>query len=290
MPSFTRIIPFFGFLALSCGEERVIEFAQNDNDLSEQIDPRESIDGTFIEIPIIFQDQNEGLSLASATAYSLSLDTCATGHTATVDETAGYLEGYEFDRNCLAKLTQFTLNSKVYTPKTGSTFTTWATGDTAVFEVNGASPADELDVEVLATLSNPVTNADVITYQFSELTEGSDETIGEPTVRESSAITVDGQAAPDFAINQVELVGITADGNGEFRFQFECNQTVTGTGSDITCFDVRLDSIYMAIGLDTYSGTPNATELDALFTAYGGGSQIDMGSEAFVAGGAHRVW
>ena len=100
-------------------------------------------------------------------------------------------------------------------------FDTWQVGDVATFEVNGATPVDELRVEVLQTLSNPVASTDTIRYQFSELADGGDQSVGEPVVRESASLTVDGQAAPDFAITQVELVGITANGNGEFRIQME---------------------------------------------------------------------
>lgn len=266
----------------------MVKYVGNDTDFSDQLNPRVPIDAKLVEIPIRFQGEQGAFMLADAATFSISLDSCATGLTATVDETSNYLEVYEFDQNCLAKLTEFTLNSKTYTPKAGSLFDTWQAGDLATFEVNGAAPADELQVEVIETLSSPVTSTDNIHYEFSEVTDGGDETIGEPVVRESAAITVDGQAAPDFSINQVELVGITGDGNGEFRFQLECNEAVTGTGNDITCFDVRLEDINLAIGLDTYGGAPTSTDLGNLFTAFGTVA-IDMGSEAFVAGGGAPV-
>jgi hypothetical protein len=150
---------------------------------------------------------------ANATTFSIDLTGCASTHSATVTQTKAYLEVYEFDRNCLAKLTEFSLNGKTYTPKTGATFDTWLAGDVATFEVASASPADELTVTVISTIANPVVAAGEIHYQFSEVTQGDTETLGEAVVRESASLVVDGQAAPNFSINQVQLVDITADGN-----------------------------------------------------------------------------
>jgi hypothetical protein len=229
-----------------------------------------------------------GLNLADAdaTAFSISLTGCASGHTAVVTELLAYLEVYEFDRDCLAKLTTFTLNGKVYTPKAGSLFDTWQAGDQAVFEVAGADPADELNVEVIETIANPVVAAGTVHYQFSEIdSDDAPTTIGESVVRESAALAVDGHAAPNFTIKQVELVGITADGNGEFRIQLECNgQAVTGVGNDILCYDVRLDSIRMVLVEDTYGGVLVLNDLETIYTAAGGGKAIDMVAEAFGAG------
>ena len=285
----TYLLFYYSLLQISCGAEQPVRYIGNDTDFSEQENPRVPVDATIIQIPLTFGSSTSAFSLADATTFSIQMDSCASGiGTVTVDETSNYLEVYEFDRDCLAKLTTFELNGKTYTPKALSEFDTWQAGDLAVFEVNGANPVDELNLEVIATLSSPITNTDIVHYKFSEITDGGDETIGEPTVRESAALTVDGQAAPDFSINQVELVGITAGGVGEFRFQLECNQAVTGTGNDITCFDVRLDEIKLAIGVDTYGGTPSVSDLETLYTAYGD-VLINMGTEAFVAGGGTPV-
>ncbi|HET9235741.1 MAG TPA: hypothetical protein VFO10_00740 [Oligoflexus sp.] len=230
-------------------------------------------------------DAASGLELAAnATTFSIDLTGCASTHTATVTQTKAYLEVYEFDRNCLAKLTTFSLNGKTYTPKAGAAFDTWLAGDVATFEVASANPADELTVTVISTIANPVVAAGEIHYQFSQVTQGATETLGEAVVRESASLVVDGQAAPNFSINQVQLVDITASGNGKFRFQLKCNNTVTGTGSDILCDDVRLDSIAMVLAEDTYALDPTETDLQAMFTAASGGKQIDMVSEAFTAG------
>jgi hypothetical protein len=153
----------------------------------------------------------------------------------------------------------------------------------ATFEVAAADPADELTVTLVSTIANPVVAAGEIHYQFSEITQGSTETLGEAVVRESASLSVDGQASPNFSIRQVELVDITADGNGEFRFQLECNNTVTGTGNDILCDDVRLDSIRMVLA-EKGASDPDLTALQTMFTDAGGGKAIEMSTDAFIAG------
>jgi hypothetical protein len=270
-------------LLASCAEEQPIQYT--DEETEGETASTTTLKRRTFPYTLKVDDASPGLRLAAnATAFSIDLTDCASTHAVTVTQTKAYLEVYEFDRNCLAKLTTFTLNSKTYTPKAGSIFDTWEVGDVATFEVSGANPVDELTVTVIKTISNPVTAAGEIHYQFSEVTQGATETLGEAVVRESASLQVDGQASPNFAITQVELVDITADGNGEFRIQLECNNAVTGTGNDILCDDVRLDSIAMVLAEDTYALDPTEAQLQAIFTAASGGKAIDMATEAFTAG------
>lgn len=270
-------------LLVACAEEQPVQYTDEDSESETTGTPtlkRRTFPHTFR-----LDDGAADLRLAAnATTFSIDLTGCASTHSATVTQTKAYLEVYEFDRNCLAKLTEFSLNGKTYTPKAGATFDTWLAGDLATFEVASANPADELTVTVISTIANPVVAAGEIHYQFSEVMQGDTETLGEAVVRESASLVVNGQAAPNFSINQVQLVDITADGNGEFRIQLKCNNTVTGTGNDILCDDVRLDSISMVLAEDTYALDPTETDLQAIFTAASGGKQIDMATEAFTAG------
>jgi hypothetical protein len=270
-------------LLAACAEEQPVQYTDEDTESESTGTPtlkRRTFPHTFR-----LDDGAADLRLAAnATTFSIDLTGCASTHSATVTQTKAYLEVYEFDRNCLAKLTEFSLNGKTYTPKAGAAFDTWLAGDVATFEVASANPADELTVTVISTIANPVVAAGEIHYQFSEVTQGDTETLGEAVVRESASLVVDGQAAPNFSINQVQLVDITAAGNGEFRIQLKCNNTVTGTGNDILCDDVRLDSISMVLAEDTYANDPSITDLQTNFTLASGGKQIDMATEAFTAG------
>ncbi len=280
-------------LLSACGQESSNQFADDPNASDTETPstpaPKRRSFGYKVELSqsVIKSTSLHSLSLAAdATAFTISLSDCASTHTATVTEAVAYLEVYEFDRNCIVKLTEFTLNGLVYTPKSGADFTSWQTNDTATFEVSGATPANELKLEVLSTISNPVVAAGSIHFQFSEITVGATETLAEAVVRESASLSVNGQASPNFEIKQVSLVGITAIGNGEFRIQLGCKgQAVTGTGVNILCYDVLLSSISMVLAEDTYGSVLTQTNLDDIFTAASGGKQIDMTTEAFIAGG-----
>ena len=272
----------------SCSQEEPVEYSDSDTDSETARSGPSQLKRRTFGYPVTLTDAASAGALAldaTATTFTMTLSGCASTLATSVTETKAYLELYEFDRNCLVKLTVFTLNGKTYTPKVGSTFTTWQTGDLAVFEKNGASPADELNVKIISTISNPVTAAGTIQYRFSEITEGDTENVAESVVRKSASIAVNGQAAPNFEINRVQLADITANGNGEFRFQMECKDfDVTGTGNNILCEDVLLSSITMALAVDNYVSALTETDLQNIFTAAGGGKSIDMLSEAFVAG------
>jgi len=282
-------LTFLGFSLLSsCGAEQPVEYTEGDSASDGAGTGSQQKRRTFRHDIILSNDDTgrSKLGLANATAFSISLTGCVSTNSAVVDESKAYLELYEFDRNCLAKLTRFTLNNTVYLPKAGSDFDTWQVGDMAVFEKVGAVPADELTVEVISTITNPVTAAGAIRYQFSEITQEDTETLGEAVVRESASLTVDGQAAPNFRINQVRLVNVTNTGNGEFRIQLECkNQAMTGAGTNLACYDVLLSSLSMALVEDTYAGPLGLLDLQNIFTAAGGGKQIDLPTEAIAPGG-----
>jgi hypothetical protein len=269
----------------ACGAEEPVQYKDEDTDSGPASTPLKRRTFTY---PAKVTSNSSALKLAAdATAFSISLEECASKHTATVTEALAYLEVYEFDRNCLAKLTTFTLNGKIYTPKAGAGFDDWRVGDTATFEVDGAAPADELTVTVISTIANPVVAGGEIHYQFSEIAQGDEVTLGEAVVRESATLSVNGQAAPNFSIRQVQLVNITDTGNAEFRFLLECNNMVTGAGNGLLCDDVPLNSLYMVLAEDpgTYGPEgPGLSDLEDIFTAASGGKQIDMSTEAFEPG------
>ncbi len=281
-------------LFAACGQQEPVEYVNGTTDKpTVQTDKTSAQPRKTFRYQAVVAAATDGLGLngmmladANATAFSISLTSCASAHTATVTELLAYLEVYEHDLGCLAKLTTFTLNGKVYTPKAGNLFDTWQAGDEAIFEVVAAVPADELNVEVILTVASPVVAAGTVHYQFSEIdSDDLAETIGESVVRESAELKVDGQSAPNFAIQQVELVGITATGNGEFRFTMECKgQAVTGVSPDIVCYDVRLDAIRMVLVEDTFGGVLTQGNLETIYTAAAGGKAVDVANEAYGAG------
>ncbi|MBC7658310.1 MAG: hypothetical protein H7249_01230 [Chitinophagaceae bacterium] len=258
-------------LETGCQQQKQVEYAQDTSAVTAQ--PAAAMRRTFQYNAELVE--KETLSLANASAFTMTLSGCASSQAASVTEANVYLELYEFDRNCVVKLTQFTLNGNVYIPKTGSDFTSWAVGQKAIFET---VPGDDLNVEVISTVTDPITANGTVRYQFSEITKGSDHTIGEAVVRNSAVLTVNGQAAPNFTINQIALVGINATGNAEFQFEMQCAQAVTGAGATLQCYDVLLSDINMVLVEDTYGGVLTQANLDLIYTAAPrGGKKIGTG-------------
>src|SRR5690606_34697779 len=133
------------------------------------------VSGKRISIPTRLENAS-GTFLAltdPADDFVIELVDCLSGHSATVTKAnvAG-LEVYRYDRECLAKLNEFTYGGKVYKPTATDPFTTWQAGDTALFDEDGEPGTNPLQVIVLSTLSDPVSGTDVISYGFSEIATG----------------------------------------------------------------------------------------------------------------------
>ena len=94
-------------------------------------------------------------------------------------------------------------------------FTSWIAGDLATFEESG-NPANTIRVAVASQLDDPVSGTEAISYTFSEIVAGADEAIASSVVSDAHAITVAGQAAPNFTISAVSFAGMTAAGAGQF--------------------------------------------------------------------------
>lgn len=116
--------------------------------------------------------ESRGLDLVSTgTNIKISVSGCATGYSVTnVSITSGVINLYKGDRNCLVKLTQFTLGSTTYA-STGSNavaFTTWLSGNVATFQ-NTISSTDLIKVQVLSQVTQGgVTGSDTVVYGFTD--------------------------------------------------------------------------------------------------------------------------
>jgi hypothetical protein len=216
-------------------------------------------------VPVQMTDKSGSLSLASATAFNITLDGCVSGFTATATEaTVGGLEVYKFDQNCLAKLTQFTSGGVTYSATNpGATdFSTWAAGDSATF--TDSVGTQSIGVSVISQLNDPVSGTEAIEYGFSVAVVGTGQSIASTTVGASHIMTVNSDDAPNVEIEATSLttsfVGMTATGAGQFVFDFECGLAISGNdcdGVDMTGWEISLVQ-------DTYAGSPSQTDLDAL--------------------------
>jgi len=223
--------------------------------------------------------------LAAATAFSMSLDGCASGLTyATISDTNPNIDVYKFDQGCLVKLNSFDYGGVTYVPSAGDPFTSWIAGDLATFEESG-NPANTIRVAVATQLDNPVSGTEAISYTFSEIVAGADEAIAKTVVSDAHAITVAGQAAPNFTISAVRFVGMTATGGGQFQFTLDCAGAFTGTvaGLDAACDGTLLSALTYNMVEDTYASVLTAADASTIF---GGGSTAVAAAQMNDPGGA----
>ncbi|MGE0172713.1 MAG: hypothetical protein AB7T49_08010 [Oligoflexales bacterium] len=216
---------------------------------------------SIVKIPVSVQEHSQQLALASADAFSMSLEGCASKHTATANEMTPNLLVYRYDKNCVTKLTSFTYEGDVYTPSVGNEFDTWMVGDEAVFE----SASGTLKVVVEAQLSNPVVPEDEVTYTFSEIDEGALKPV--PSEKDGHALAVNGQPAPALNISQGVQKDIDINGAGIFEFTMECQSVVTGTvaGANIACQGLSLSDTTFKLIEDTYSSVLTLDDAVTIF-------------------------
>jgi hypothetical protein len=258
----TFIAPSYRILAVAlvmaaCGPK--LKDVEEDKEGS---DPK-SEDLTFLEIPAIVHQNSEELALADADRFTIDLEDCATSHTASATEVTASLQVYKNDKGCLAKLKVFTYLGDAYLPSSGDPFETWTAGDTATYE----SLAGSLKVTVLSQLSNPVADADVIAYEFSQIAEGDVEPV--PSDSRGHAISVSGQPAPNFSIFESKQIDIDTTGAGIFQFTMQCEGTLTGTAAagNLACDGLALNKVTFKLIEDTYSSVLTMSDAQTIFQA-----------------------
>lgn len=216
-----------------------------------------------VYVPIQVNEKSASFNLlANATAYTVNLEDCSSGYTDTVTEVDGSVLVYIGDTDCLGKLTTFTFDSKVFTPKTGSEFTNYAVNDSAVFEEVGGK---EYIVYVDGQLASPVTGLSTVRYVFTEVVDAGLFTVATSSYAEAHSISVTGDEPPDFSITQVSISGLNASGGGEFTFEMTCNVAMSGTD----CNGVDLSTIDYKLVEDTYSSTLATTDASTIFSTAG---------------------
>jgi hypothetical protein len=236
---------------------------------------------SLVTIPVSVEYGQFGLLGTPATAYSVSLTGCLSGYTATVNQTSvDGVEVYKDDRNCLAKLTSFTVGGATYTnTHTGAVdFTTWLANDMATF---ASSSGALIRVKVVSQLASPIASTEAVSYNFSELLKGGDTTYLESDVSDAHSITVESQEAPLFDVVAANFVGMhDTSGAAQFTFKLECVDDPTaspptsvamnsGSGPDTLCGANDLQDITYKLVKDTYSSTLSITNAEAIFSTAG---------------------
>ncbi|MGE0172714.1 MAG: hypothetical protein AB7T49_08015 [Oligoflexales bacterium] len=237
----------------------------------------------------VSENSQAAFRLASATAFTMSLEDCVSGYTSTADEGSPNLQVYKYDQECLAKLTAFSYNGSDFEPSAGDPFTTWLAGDAAIFE-DVLDNTNIMRVRVVSQLDSPISGTEPVEYLFSVIEQGSNENIADTVVGAAHAMQVDGLLPPALTISSVTYDGMTSDGEGLFTFTMECDSAVTGTGATRACEGLLLDKIKYRLVEDTYSSTLDISDAEALFPAgeysiANPGDHLDTGAGGTTNGG-----
>lgn len=236
----------------------------------------------MISIPLSVDYANFGLLGTPATAYSVSLAGCISSYTATVTEAnVDGIEVYKDDRNCLAKLTAFTVGGVTYNNvNVGATdFTTWLANDTALFASAGAAI---IRVKVISQLTSTIAGTEAVVYNFSELLDAtSDYTFGEAAVSDPHAITVESQEAPHFKVVAATYIGVDGGtGAARFTFKMECVDDptlgsptsiamVAGSAANTLCGNNDLANVTYKLIKDTYASVLTISNAETIFGTAG---------------------
>ncbi len=217
----------------------------------------------MVTIPVELNYKAKSFALANATTFDISLESCATGYTSTADENSTALQVYKFDRGCKAKLTGFTFGGRTYIPTVADPFASWNAGDIATFDEVGLPGTNAVTVKVVSQLADPVAGNEAVVYSFSELVKGADEAIMEAVLGDAHSMTVASQPPPSYTIEQVQFVGINAQGGGQFVFTLDCTAAMAGD----VCEQVDQADITYKLVEDSYASTMDIGEANALFPA-----------------------
>lgn len=203
---------------------------------------------------------------APADGYEVQMTNCLSGYGATVTQanTDG-IEVYTYDRGCLAKLTQFTYDSKTYYPTVGDPFTTWQPGDHAIFDEAGAPGTAPFAVTIVSTLQNPVAETDTVIYRFSELLAGSSRSILWASIGASGQVSGP-HSPPSYTIRSIELTGLSGAEGGQFKLVMECTSNIGVTNE---CVTVNFADLDYKIVEDEYGGAPDSTACGTIFSSAG---------------------
>lgn len=268
-------------LVVGCGNPKVDDVSPTDgSQTSDQVEEKITID-------LLVAEKAKSLSLtADATAFSISLEGCASGYTSTATEVSTGLQVYKFDQNCLAKLTTFTVGGIVYVPTAATPFSTWLAGDTATFE-DQSDPTNLINVTVVSQLDNPISGTEPVTYAYSQVSQGADENIADSVVGDSHVLSVGGLEAPSFTIAGVTFNGITATGGGQFVFTLECTANITGAAATTACLESNFTDLKYKLVADTYGSTLTYADAQSIFAS--GPISIDTATDVVAIGAGGTV-
>tara|TARA_B100001094_G_scaffold326038_1_gene381459 strand:- start:20 stop:1000 length:981 start_codon:yes stop_codon:yes gene_type:complete len=208
----------------------------------------------------------ESFSLTAATDFKMALVGCISGNSeANITAAKPSIDLYLDDKECIVELINFTTGIKTWVASADRPFTSYASGDSAIFE-NTADPSETMQVRVSSQVSSPIKIDDTVSYYYSQLQEGSDEVIEKPNTANNHGISVGGATSPGFSISSLSFSGIGEGGAGQFLIKMDCNSVIDGSDTNATCESLPFKNIKYTLVADEYAGSPNITQLKSIFT------------------------
>jgi hypothetical protein len=223
----------------------------------EQEEEFDAIESTEVE-----SDTGPQLQLYGPSAFTMTIEGCLSGYSATLDQTDTNFNIYKGDLGCVAKLQSFVFNGKTFNPKPGFGFTTYAVGQFASFISTDQTVT--YDVHVESQLSSPILLSDLVKYEFGKVI-GGDTATGLMSISLGASAKITGTKggtpveAPQFTVKAAQLLELnTATTAGKFIFTLQCEQTLTATNNmnNVACMATKLKDLKYALVKDTYSSVP----------------------------------
>jgi hypothetical protein len=198
-------------------------------------------------------------ALAGASAFTVSVEGCASGYSATLTEQTPAANLYTGDHGCLGKLLDVTISALRYQPLGGSSFQTWRAGEQAVY-VN-SDTGQTINVAVQQQLSNPVAPTDTIAFRTSQsLADTTARQILDVRFGASAQAHGPGDTPPGFVIRGASIVGIDPSIDAAYySFILECAGAMDVPSKDerkSSCDGIKLQSIDYALVEDTFGDRP----------------------------------
>ncbi len=227
-------------------------------------------ESSFIEPPISIQESPISLDLSfdlfegsKVESSKFSVSDCKSGYR-TLPVGGSQLKLYPGDYGCLVKLAEFQQGGETFSPSDFDPFSTWLTGDTAVFQ-SRADSSKMMPVTITSQASSPLLPGDRVTYKIGGM-------IGintEPISMQTAALpkpTLIADYAPQWKLTSIQLFGFNQEVRGIFQFELTCRARMVGKGLNSTCANVPLGELTYILVQDLWNGSPSVYDMTQLFS------------------------
>jgi len=201
-------------------------------------------------------------SESAAVSFKIDVSGCDSGYAGNGLSTSPIFL-VKFDLNCVATLKEFSFGGVTYVGTLSG-----SAGTKAVFSGAGR----QLSVTVASQLGSPLTDSDSIGFNFSQIDAGQNKNPDSPTYSSGHSVGISGVDSPNMEIDSIRLSALATGGMPSWEIRFDCKTNVVNANAcpsvgndpqEISKMDVKVIE-------DTYSGSLNLSQADALFETAGG--------------------